>query len=278
MITVVLPASLTAPTGQINVIGLASQSSGSQQSTYATIANVSDSTITIYNFVSQIIKAPYTFVFAVDQVYNQISSKDAGEFSISTHYDNNGVFAVIDTMSAPNSFTATPNIIDSSGQIIVQDPTNYKDNVRWTFVFSPPSAIPKLGHVQLDFPSSFKINQTNACVNCKWTSNTSVVFTLQSSSSKNQELSFTVDGVKNPRSFMPTPSFRVTTYDTDGLSTIDTGFNVNTAMTVAGAITKFQVGNLNQTNGAITTYTFHLDSIVPMMSGDLLFFTFPQEI
>lgn len=119
MITIELPASLTAPTGQINVIGLASQSSGSQQSTYATIANVTDSTIIIYNFVSQMIKAPYTFVFAVDQVYNQLSSKDAGEFSISTHYDNNGVYAVIDTASAPNSFTATPNTIDASGQIIV---------------------------------------------------------------------------------------------------------------------------------------------------------------
>lgn len=77
---------------------------------------------------------------------------------------------------------------------------------------------------------------------------------------------------------MPTPSFIVTTYDTDGLAAIDTGFNVNTAMTVAGAIPKFQVGNLNQTNGATTTYTFQLDSIVPMMPGDLLFFTFPQEI
>ena len=77
---------------------------------------------------------------------------------------------------------------------------------------------------------------------------------------------------------MPTSSFMVTTYDTDGLSTIDTGFNVNTAMTIAGSITTFQVTNLNQTNGATTTYMFKLESEVVMMPGDQLFFTFPKEI
>lgn len=67
---------------------------------------------------------------------------------------------------------------------------------------------------------------------------------------------------------MPTASFLITTFDTDGLSTIDSGFNVNTAMTVAGAITSFKVESLNKTNGATTTYLFQLESVVAMMPGD----------
>ena len=54
---------------------------------------------------------------------------------------------MIDTYTANASFTATPNIIDASGSIIVSDPKNYKDNVEYTFKFSPPSAIPILGQI-----------------------------------------------------------------------------------------------------------------------------------
>lgn len=58
---------------------------------------------------------------------------------------------------------------------------------------------------------------------------------------------------------------------------IDTGFNINKAMTKPGSISSFLVSNLDQTNGALTTYTFELESAVEMVPGDLLFFTFPQE-
>lgn len=52
---------------------------------------------------------------------------------------------------------------------------------------------------------------------------------------------------------------------------------MNTAMTVAGAITSFKVESLNKTNGATTTYLFQLESVVAMMPEDQLFFTFPKE-
>ena len=43
-----------------------------------------------------------------------------------------------------------------------------------------------------------------------------------------------IGGLKNPRSFEPTNLFKITTYDSDGVSLIDSGYDKNMQNTKAG--------------------------------------------
>ena len=52
---------------------------------------------------------------------------------------------------------------------------------------------------------------------------------------------FELVGLDNPRSLNPTAGFHLTTYDVDGTSPIDTGYDVNTVMNEISAITSFTV-------------------------------------
>lgn len=54
---------------------------------------------------------------------------------------------------------------------------------------------------------------------------------------KNENVTVVVGGIKNPRTLKPTGSFTITIYDVDGVSLIDSGYNINVAMTITGLIT-----------------------------------------
>lgn len=87
-----------------------------------------------------------------------------------------------------------------------------------------------------------------------------------------------IGGVKNQRSFNPSGSFTITSYDTDGVSLIDVGFKKNVATSIAGNIDSFSVVRTNVTNGAINKYTFTLTTTIPIFDGDVLKFRFPPNI
>lgn len=85
-------------------------------------------------------------------------------------------------------------------------------------------------------------------------------------------------GIKNARSFQPSDTFGITTFDRDGVSIIDVGFNKNVATTKAGDIT-FTVTERGSTkNGDVVTYTILLKSSIPILVGDVLKFTVPEGI
>ena len=50
----------------------------------------------------------------------------------------------------------------------------------------------------------------------------------------------------------------------DGVSKIDTGFNMNTQMTIAGTISEFSLQRSNETNGARTDFTFIVKTDIPI--------------
>ena len=52
---------------------------------------------------------------------------------------------------------------------------------------------------------------------------------------------FELVGLDNPRSLNPTGVFHLVTYDVDGTSVIDSGYDVNTVMTEIASITSFTV-------------------------------------
>lgn len=94
---------------------------------------------------------------------------------------------------------------------------------------------------------------------------------------KEQPVVHEIGGVKNSRTFEPSGSFKITSYDQDGFM-IDTGYNKNVQTSIAGKITFEPIGRQNTTNGAINTYVFELTTTVPMLNSDVLKFSFPAGI
>lgn len=95
--------------------------------------------------------------------------------------------------------------------------------------------------------------------------------TLTEELSRNVGKDITLGGVKNARSFKPTGTFEIATYDSDGFY-IDEGYNRNVANTIAGVIELAEIKRDSTENGKINTYTFSLTTSVPWENGDVLKF------
>ena len=70
----------------------------------------------------------------------------------------------------------------------------------------------------------------------------------------------------------------MTTYDVDGTSLIDSGYNVSTVMKEVSAITSFTVEPSNTINGKLNTYTFTITTPAKILDGDVLKFTVPDQV
>lgn len=81
-----------------------------------------------------------------------------------------------------------------------------------------------------------------------------------------------IGGLTNPRSFEPTDYFVVTTYDSDGASPVDKGYNRYAVMTIKGEITSVNIVPSTKVNGKLSTYTFTMVQPIPVMTGDRLKF------
>lgn len=92
------------------------------------------------------------------------------------------------------------------------------------------------------------------------------------------ETIITVIGVNNPRSTKPTNVFIISTFDSDGISEIDSGFRITTVITEMASIADFSVQPSSVVNGELNTYTFTISTRVPFIAGDILTFVVPDEI
>ena len=59
---------------------------------------------------------------------------------------------MIDEGAASSTFTATPNLIDSTGEIAVLPPLNNNEDSSYTVIFESPSFIPQNGFIKVVFP------------------------------------------------------------------------------------------------------------------------------
>ena len=113
-------------------IGFVSATSGTSISVDATVATTRTNSfvIELVDFTLVQRKAPFDFYFAIVGVENQISSKEAGGFDITTFYKgSDDLYYVIDTGKVDTSFVATPAFIDGSGSIVPSDLTNNAEGV-----------------------------------------------------------------------------------------------------------------------------------------------------
>ena len=90
---------------------------------------------------------------------------------------------------------------------------------------------------------------------------------------------FELKGLRNPRTTLTTDKFFLTTLDSDLASTIDSGYDLATKMTIEATLAAFDAAPSNVTNGADNTYTFSMDpGSLPLLDGDRLSFTMPDQI
>ena len=85
-------------------------------------------------------------------------------------------------------------------------------------------------------------------------------------------------GVTNPRNTDVTGVFHIVTFDIDGVSEIDAGFDISTAIKDPAPIGNFDVQPESPINGEENTYTFFLTTRVEIIDGDVLEFTFPDQV
>ena len=141
------------------IVGLQSATSGSQKSVDAQYANVLENRrIEILDFVtSDDRNAPFQFVFGINGIQNQISAKDAGEYTITTYEKWRDNFYMIDQLTSQTSFVAEPGLITTTGQVTIDYPTNYRDNSTYTLKFTSPGSIPQNGFIRVHLPPEIQV-------------------------------------------------------------------------------------------------------------------------
>ena len=88
--------------------------------------------------------APFDFWFILTGITNQLSTKDAGKWLLTTYnYDKEtDQYYIVDNEESSFSFVAKPGEISPVGDIEVSDPTNYADNVLYSFNYRGASLVP----------------------------------------------------------------------------------------------------------------------------------------
>jgi hypothetical protein len=179
--------------------------------------------------------------------------------------------------------------LSANSDITIDNPLNYLDNAIYTFTFSEVSMVPKDGYIRIDFPADVKFNnelilKTATCdpalTRCEISDHSTQSIRIQTIKevAKSEEVVVSLGGIKNARSYIPSGSFEITTFDTDGVSLIDNGYNKNIATSIAGTITLKPIVRESTTNGDVNTYTFELTTTVPMENNDVLKFSFPDQV
>ena len=109
----------------------------------------------IENFLSKKdAPAPYEFWFILMGIGNQLSCKDAGSWLVTTYdYDaDTKEHFVVDNQRQSFSFIAEPGSIAPVGDIEVNDPTNFADDVMYSFKYQGESLVPANGYLKIQIP------------------------------------------------------------------------------------------------------------------------------
>jgi hypothetical protein len=94
----------------------------------------------------------------------------------------------------------------------------------------------------------------------------------------NTTTSIVIVGLDNPRNNKPTAEFKIWTFDSNGISEIDSGFNIGTQMTTFWKIDNFEVQPTIEINGASSRYNFTISTKTEFVAGDVVHFTFPRQV
>ena len=87
----------------------------------------------------------------------------------------------------------------------------------------------------------------------------------------------TCSNFQNPRTLLPSESFRIDTADNTGclIETAKTGLVVQASQ--VQQFSKITVSQAVGINGETTSYTINVESAINMIDGDIMYLTFPPE-
>ena len=144
--------------------------------------------------------------------------------------------------------------------------------------------MPDGGRIEIYIPEPFEIfeniiTSSGTCASATCIVNVEdriVEWTITEDIPDGSQIQFELQGVRNPRTTQTTGTFFITTRDTNLVSEIDSGYNMATKVTIMGDLSSFGAVPSNVTNGAENTYTFSLQTTIPLLEGDRLFFTIPE--
>eukprot|EP00347_Sterkiella_histriomuscorum_P010553 403375847 len=229
---------------------------------------------------------------------NPQSERDAGVFTIQTYIRQSGVYYLVDSGTS-----STGMIIPKGGQITkakdieVVSATTYLNDQTYKFYLNMVHKLPQNGYLNFTLPSELSISSsslvTNNCVNldnkksmnCQAIGTNSVLITIDSRAFTDgiaigSVFSFSVQGIKNPRTTQTTSIFYFYSYDSDSYKIDSSGqYDYFTAtMTSLSDLTAITIDKSNNTNNAVTNYFFTLTPNSPILQNDQISIKFPPEI
>lgn len=90
------------------------------------------------------------------------------------------------------------------------------------------------------------------------------------------ELSFQMNGIRNPRSFQQSGSFTFVSYDSENYAIDSKNAGITTKMNIASSLLAAQFASSSLQNAASATYTFTLTAKSPLVATDVLKITVPS--
>lgn len=250
-------------------------------------------TIDILDFIGAGIKMEGGFQFEIKlrSITNQISTQDAGGYTVTTFNKIGDARYPVDSGSMATSFVADPGKITSSPTeaITIEKSVNDFNAAVYTMKFVLESRVPISGYYKVQFPPQIKLDisttfSTGSCrdLTCVAGDEHSLLVLLSSDDADKFAAGTTqtliVGGVTNPRSMKETEGIVITSTDTNPDYSIDTGYNFKVTMEEAGPITSFSITPTNTMNGVVNKYTFAVQALIPVIKGDKFTMTFPPEV
>jgi len=230
--------------------------------------------------------------FYLKSAYNQDSAVDAGAMRITTYTQIDAKFFVVDQGLITQSFVAAAGQVrPSTIPMIFSDKELGKENATWTFGFRPDHEIPANGYLKVTMPKEIVMNPGKtmkngycAKIGCKWTwpqSNATekyIIMLMLQRVPAGEHMIVDLAGITNPNTRRPTGQIVVSTFGTDGVSLIDTGFNQSATMTSPGQLDFFSAINAIKRNGITTQYRFTMESSIQVREGYRLDYELPAEV
>lgn len=193
-------------------------------------------------------KSPYKCDFLIVGSWNPTSAQDAGPLKIITYTQIDGKYYVVDEGETVDSFIPGPGDIRATAPVTVSNPITWNKDSTWTLKFTCTNTVPKGGFIKVMLPAQVTLTPATAISGgtcSKWTCETAdvtssqIIFQTTEDVKGGDDISIDIVGIQNPRTTQPTDTFKITTYFTDKVSVIDSGYDSNTAMSFLGELGSF---------------------------------------
>ena len=236
--------------------------------------------------------------FSIATIVAPASTKPVGAMTVSTYEAASDTQTLIDTNSATSLFTATVGTMTQAfaGPQNTSDKQTY-EIVTYLFSMKPGNNIPIGGYIKVTLPSDNSLmavlnSNVNVCtsqagfvtaIDCEvdTTSSFRIIngfvtggFTTDGTA----ELSFIMNGIRNPRSFLQTTSFTFTSFDSEDFEIDSKNTAITTKMNIASPLPSVEFASSSVQNAASATYTFTLTAKSPLLATDVLKITCPTEV